>query len=139
MKNNVKNALNALGLLAFMGLAWATSKERAMEPIKMDLTINADSTAFLLKNLEEKVFTNGNIVVARLTDTTRRDTVFALTFIKNSVTINAKESIIIPFDNLVGTNRANKLDTFSKRFKPQRFTYSVLLPKQVDGLFSFNF
>ncbi len=105
---------------------------------KVDV-INADSTAFLLKNLEEIPFENGDVNIARAIDNTRTDTVFALTFVQDSLTIGAKSTLTIPFNKPIGTNRANKLDTFSNRFKPQRFAYFVPLPKKTDGLFSFNF
>lgn len=139
MKNNVKNALNALGLLVFMVLAWATQKARPIQVLKMEVAINADSTAFLLKNLEDIPFENGTVNVARTIDKTGADTLFALTFIQNSLAIEAKGTLIVPFGKLIGTNRASKQDTFSKRFRPESFRYFVPLPKDVDGLFTFDF
>jgi hypothetical protein len=142
MKNNVKNALNALGLLGFMALAWATKFEPVEEPIKMSLTFNTDSTAFVLNNLENTDFNNGFVTINRKIDSTRLDN-NAVFFFQDSVSIKALATINLPFGKIKGTAQTGVVDTFSKRFSPARFNYSVFLRgkgrNQVNGNFEFNF
>jgi hypothetical protein len=132
MKNNVKNALNALGLLIFMALAWATTPPPSFrETIKMSVKINADSTAFVLKNLENRDFKNGHIDVYRHGERTETDSITALIFTNiNQISIGAQQEMIIPFNEFKGYSLRGDIDTFSKNIKIQRFIYSVYLGKR---------
>jgi hypothetical protein len=136
MKNSFKNALNALGLLVFMGLAWATSKDTPIEPIKMEVKINADSTAFLLKNLEDFDCTNGGISL--LVDSVGVNIFFGV----DSITVKTKAIDTLPFNKFIRTNNLTTRDTFSKRRKVKLFTYTISphpTVKKASGEFSFGF
>ena len=143
MKNSFKNALNALVLFGFMVLAWATSRNLPVESIKMEVKINADSTAFILKNLEDIDFDNGNANVFRQIGTLAADSTIAFNFFKDSLNIKAKETIDLPFNIFLGKNNLGQLDTLSKKIKIVKFNYGVFFKKDnkkpVDGLFNFVF
>jgi hypothetical protein len=144
MKNNVKNALNALILLVFMALAWATSPPPTFrETIKMSVAINADSTAFVLRNLENRDFKNGNIDIYRHEERIDTDSMSALVFSTNQISVKAQEEMTIPFTEFKGYGLHGNIDTFSKNVKIQRFTYSIYLGKKkgkyIKGYFDFMF
>jgi hypothetical protein len=137
MKNSFKNALNALGLLGFMVLAWATKRDINLEPIKMEVKINADSTAFLLKNLENIDFSNGNAQVFVFRDTAQAT--FGRTFFADSVSIKSNATISIPFSEFKSSNGIGAIEIFSKNVKPNRFIFNGALRKDASGLFEFDF
>lgn len=133
MKNNLKNALNALGLLVFMALAWATSKADITEPINMEVKVNSDSTAFLLKNLDDIDYSNGSVRV--WADTSRVGIAFDL----DSVNIKAKAIDTLAFSSL--TNSTTGL-AFSKKNKLKEIYFYVSphpAKKRATGVFNFNF
>ena len=142
MKNSFKNALNALVLLAFIGLAWATKFDIPVEPINMEIKINADSTAFLLKNLESKDFKNGFASVSTKRDSTQLSTSFSVMFsVRDSVDIKSQETITLPFNKFLNSN--GTIDTLSKHIRFDHFTYFVNLKneknKSIAGTFEFKF
>ena len=126
-----------------MFLAWATKRELPVEPINMELKINADSTAFVLKNLEDIDFDNGNAIVFRQIGTLAADSTIAFNFFKDSLNIKAKETIGLPFNTFFGKNGVGKRDTLSKKIKIVKFQYNVSFKKDnknfVEGLFEFVF
>ncbi len=133
MKNNVKNALNALVLLAFMALAWATSKAFPVEVIKMEVKRNADSTAFILKNLESIDFINATVDVR--TDSARQSVFFRL----DSFNIKPNATDTLLFNRFLHVNTQKP---FSKKENLKEFRFSVFFNKNngsSEGLFSFNF
>ena len=138
----MKNAVNALVLLIFMILAWASSLILPISPLSMELKINADSTAFVFKNLEDLNINSGFITLRSRLDPTRVDTFPVTDFLREDVTIKAKETLIIPFSTLISSNRWGGKDTLSKRFQFDRVTYSAPIKKDnkdFDGLFEFKF
>ena len=143
MKNNLKNALNALVLLGFMVLAWATSIDTIEEPIDMKVKINADSTAFLLTNLTDLDFKNGDVNFRRIPDSASVNTLSEFHFFKDSVSVKAKSTVTISFNQFDAFGIIRTVDNSSNGFKLSRFSYSVFLSKQkrkdVIGFFEFKF
>ena len=141
MKNNVKNALNALVLLIFMALAWATSRRYSFEgPLKMSVTINADSTAFVLKNLENRDFKDGIIDIYRYEESTAIDSITPRVFSTNQISIKAQEEKVIPFQSFKSYGlHGNIAQTFSKNIKIRRFIYSVYSGKKKSGYIKSHF
>jgi hypothetical protein len=134
MKSNVKNALNALVLLGFMALAWATSKDPIVEPINMEIKINADSTAFFLKNLDNIDYVKGRVTIQ--VDSAQNGISFSL---DSNLNVKAKSIDTLLFSRfkhgIGGTS-------FSKRRKLKTFIYSVFphpAKKDAEGVFEFNF
>ncbi len=145
MNNNLKSALNAAVLLLFMCLAWATSPPpHFSEIIKMEVVINADSTAFTLTNLENKDFNEANITVYKKYDSSSEYATSAFAFSKNNVQIKANQSIILPFNQFIGYDYAKKQEVvMSKNIIIERFMFSNYLRKQsgkrVYATFDFTF
>jgi hypothetical protein len=129
MKSSLKNALNSLALLVFMALAWATSKKIPLEPIKMEVKINTDSTAFILKNLENIDFQNGKI---RLKSDSAGQFVI---HILDNFNIKANAVDTLSFNRFL--HELNK-NPFSKKNKLKSFSYLADRGKS-DGFFSFDF
>lgn len=139
MKNSFKNALNALALLGFMVLAWATKRDFPIEALKMEVAFNADSTGFLLTNLDSVDFNLGTARVDRKLIGSV-DTTTAPVFFLTNVSIKAKETLTLPIDRFTGFRQTSGgTDTLSKNMTLQRFTYSVILSKGADGFFDHDF
>jgi hypothetical protein len=145
MKNNEKNALNVLGLLVFMALAWATSPPRKFpEPVTMTVAINADSTAFILTNLENRGFTNGYVEVFRRYDTTHSYYTSVYGFSMNEAVIAANQSIMLPFNQFIGFDNSKKEKvSLSKNVDIEVFTFLSYLRtqngKRIYATFDFKF
>jgi hypothetical protein len=130
MKNSLKNALNALGLLAFMLLAWATSKDRPITPINMEVKINADSTAFILKNEESIDFVNGRITLRN--DSAGVNIFYGLDSF--NIKPNAVDTLL--FKRFL--KFSNKSVVFSKKDKLKEFRFEIFFGGN-DGLFTTDF
>ena len=142
MTNNFKNALNALILLGFMVLAWATQREGYQVPIDMNLKINDDSTAFVLTNFEDAELHHTSIFLTRKRDSTHNDSLKASFFVLKNTDMPPKSTLILPFSRFASKNQMGKIDTFSKFFQPERFVYNGYLNKdgkKATGLFEFTF
>ena len=139
MKNSFKNVLNLLVLLGFMVLAWATKRELPIEAINMKVAYNADSTGFLFENLDSVDYNIGTAFVQRKT-LNNLDTATASSFFLRNVSIKGNETLTLPLDKFIGFRSVTgAADTLSKNVKLERFTYSVGLPKGVNGFFDHTF
>ena len=138
MKNSFKNVLNLLVLLGFMVLAWATSREELpLEAINMEVAYNADSTGFLLKNLDTVDYNIGRARVDRK-NFNNTDSTTAFAFLLNNISIKANETLTLPLGIFIGSSRIGA-DTLSKNVKLERFLYFANLPSGVSGLFDHTF
>ena len=129
-------------VVSFTLLLWqdATKRDTPVEPINMELKINADSTAFILKNLEDIDFTNGNASVRRVALPISDK---AVQFSHDStVNIKAKETLVLPFNRFKGTDQIGRQEILSKNVKLESFVYELVFTKNsatVGGLFQFKF